>query len=150
MKPKERDHTIGVHNFPKDIVDLKSIVAIMLWLSALAVFTVLGSIYFVSALFIAPKRLHGLARWGCRWMLWSAGIRLETKGSFPSSDSGPYVYVFNHSSLLDTFVVIALIPEWTAAIGKAEQFKVPLWGWILKRWGAVPIHRSDLNRAIEV
>jgi len=57
--------------------------------------------------------------------------------------------MFNHTSLLDTFIMIATIPEFVAAIGKKEQFQVPLWGWILRRWGAVPIDRTNLNHAKE-
>jgi len=56
--------------------------------------------------------------------------------------------MFNHTSLLDTFIAVAVIPEYTAAIGKKEQFRVPLWGWILRRWGAVPIDRHRLSDAI--
>ena len=51
--------------------------------------------------------------------------------------------------MLDTFVVIALIPEFVGAVGKREQFEIPLWGWILKRWGAVPIDRGDREGAIQ-
>jgi len=59
------------------------------------------------------------------------------------------MYLFNHTSLLDTFIVICLIPEFTGAIGKAEQFRIPIWGWVLRRWGAVPINRSELRTAID-
>ena len=62
---------------------------------------------------------------------------------------GPYLYMFNHASMLDTLIMIAIIPEYTMAIGKAEQFDVPIWGTLIKRWGAVLIHRQDLQRAIK-
>jgi len=110
-------------------------------------FLTLGGLYFLLAVVIQPKKIHGLARLGCRGILLAAGIRVRLTGQFPARTEGPYVYVFNHTSLLDTFVTIAVIPEYTSAIGKAEQFRVPLWGWILNRWGAIPIDRRQLSAA---
>ena len=31
---------------------------------------------------------------------------------------------------------------------KQEQFSVPLWGWLLRRWGVVPLDRAKLKSAI--
>jgi len=62
---------------------------------------------------------------------------------------GPYIYMFNHTSILDTFVVMAILPEFTSAIGKKEQFRIPIWGTILRRWGTLPIDRHALTAAIE-
>ena len=83
-----------------------------------------------------------------RGVLLAAGQRIKLHDQCPMPKDGPYIYMFNHTSLLDTFVLLAIIPEFTAAIGKAEQFKIPIWGTMLRRWGAVAIHRSDLSRAI--
>ena len=96
---------------------------------------------------LGPKRAHGIGRLACKGTLWCVGQRIQPVGEFPSVRDGPYIYLFNHTSLLDTFIVIALLPEFTAAVGKKEQFNLPLWGWILKRWGVVPIDRHNLERA---
>jgi len=120
-----------------------------LWLSALVFFALFGSAFGVAAVLLGPHRVHRFARFACRCLLFFGGQRVVLHDAFPDRSAGPYIYMFNHVSLLDTFVVIATVPEFTAAIGKAEQFKVPLWGWILKRWGAVPIERDNLGKAIE-
>jgi 1-acyl-sn-glycerol-3-phosphate acyltransferase len=78
-----------------------------------------------------------------------SGQILSVGGAFPAREDGPFVYVFNHASILDTFAVIAAIPRFTGAVGKKEQFELPVWGWILRRWGVVPIDRSDRATAIE-
>ena len=43
----------------------------------------------------------------------------------------------------------AIIPEYTCAVGKSQQFDWPFWGWIIKRYGAIPIKRDELQPAIE-
>ena len=55
--------------------------------------------------------------------------------------------MFNHTSMLDTFICIAVIDEWMGAVGKKEQFRIPIWGGILRKWGAVPLDRQNLNKA---
>ncbi|MEC7985578.1 MAG: lysophospholipid acyltransferase family protein, partial [Myxococcota bacterium] len=74
---------------------------------------------------------------------------LDVRDAFPSVQSGPYIYMFNHTSLLDTFIAIAILPEFTGAIGKKEQFRIPIWGHLLRRWGTIPIERGKLQSAIQ-
>ena len=127
---------------------MKALVSLVLWLTGLTAFVVLGLAFFLLALFIPPRALSTPARWACRGILLGAGQWVTVEDPFPPVADGPYVYMFNHTSLFDTFIVLAVIPEFTGAIGKREQFKVPLWGWILRRWGAVPIDRKRLGEAI--
>lgn len=130
----------------KDSIEI--IQSIVLWTLSLAVFVCFGLIFIIVSFCVPPRWLHPLARWVSRGILFAAGQRLHQTGVFPDPKDGPYIYMFNHTSLLDTFVVMALIPEFTGAIGKAEQFTVPIWGSVLRRWGAVPIERHDLTSAI--
>ena len=125
------------------------IVSAVLWVSCLATFTLAMCLYLLLSFFVSPRALNPIARMGCRAILASAGQRLRVSGEFPSLDNGPYIYVFNHTSLLDTFVMIAALPEFVGAVGKREQFDMPLWGWVIRRWGAVPIDRHRLREAIQ-
>ena len=125
------------------------VISIFLWCLSIATFLILGSLFLLVSLLIPPARLHGLGRLACRLVLLAAGQRLQLSGAFPSAKDGPHIYMFNHTSLLDNLVVISALPELTSAIGKKEQFKIPIWGSILRRWGAVPIDRSCLSQAIE-
>jgi 1-acyl-sn-glycerol-3-phosphate acyltransferase len=125
------------------------LVSVGLWLSCLSTFTLAVCLYLFLSVLVSPRSLNPLARIGCRVILASAGQRLRVSGPFPSLEEGPYIYVFNHTSLLDTFVMIAALPEFVGAVGKREQFEMPLWGWLIRRWGAVPIDRGQLKEAIE-
>lgn len=42
----------------------------------------------------------------------------------------------------------ALVPEHFCVVGKTEQFSWPLWGAILRRYGAIPVQRDALKPAI--
>ncbi len=125
-----------------------SLVSAGLWAASAGFFALACSCYLALGLLVSPRRLQPIARWVCRITLRLAGQRLEVSGDFPPVRDGPYLYVFNHTSLLDTLIMVAVLPEFTGAIGKQEQFHIPIWGAVLRRWGAVGIQRDDIEHAV--
>ena len=128
---------------------LSGLLSAALWLRTLLCFGLLGTLYIGLSLFVSPCRLQPMGKWACGVFLRAAGQKLRIEGEFPALENGPYMYLFNHASMLDTFIAIAVLPEFTGAIGKKEQFTIPIWGRILRHWGAVPIERGNLNFAIQ-
>ena len=57
-----------------------------------------------------------------------------------------YVIVSNHQSLADIPVIthLKLDTKWLA---KAELFRVPVFGWMLRMAGDVPVERGDTRKA---
>lgn len=125
-----------------------ALLSALLWGVSLCFFGSLGLVYLVISVWLSPRRLHPLAALVCRFTLLTMGQRLSVRGRFPPVCDGPYIYMFNHTSLLDTFITMAIIPEFVGAVGKQEQFEVPIWGHILRRWGVVPIDRAEIDSAI--
>lgn len=125
-----------------------SIVAIIIWPIALITFIVCCGLYLFAAIFISPKKLHWLAKFVCRTMLLGAGQIIIRKGNVPNHKNGPYLYLFNHQSLLDPFVMGATVKEYVSAVGGDFQFDWPIWGTVAKRYGAIPIVRENLSEAI--
>ena len=125
-----------------------SIIAIVTWPFALIAFVVSAGTYLFASLFISPKRLHGLARFLCRFILLGAGQIIKIEGEIPDSKNGPHLYLFNHQSLLDQFLIAGTIKEYVSAVGADYQFSWPIWGRVIKRLGAIPIIRTELTKAI--
>jgi 1-acyl-sn-glycerol-3-phosphate acyltransferase len=69
---------------------------------------------------------------------------------------GPLLVVLNHASLLDVPALMLLDPfPDTATVVKASMFQMPVIGWILRRWGAIPVERegrdsSSIRRMLAV
>ena len=56
---------------------------------------------------------------------------------------GPLLVVLNHGSLLDVPALMVLDPfPDTSTVVKAEMFSLPIVGWILRQWGAIPVERA--------
>lgn len=125
-----------------------SIIAIVIWPIALFTFVISTGIYLFVALFISPKKLYSLARFLSRVMLFGAGQIIKVEGEMPDPKDGPHLYLFNHQSLLDQFLIAGTVKEYITAVGAEYQFSWPIWGRVIKRLGAIPIVREDLTKAI--
>jgi 1-acyl-sn-glycerol-3-phosphate acyltransferase len=62
---------------------------------------------------------------------------------------GPAVFVVNHTSSLDLFLVAALLNRGACGVSKVELGRVPFLGWVYRLSGHLLIDRSDTLGAIE-
>src|ERR1035437_8811219 len=95
-----------------------------------------------------PRRLR-TGRWFRKLGRVLAGVnpwRIHISGGENLHANQVYVVVSNHQSLADIPVIshLKLDTKWLA---KAELFRVPLLGWMLRMAGDVPIERSDRRKA---
>ncbi|HUI09693.1 MAG TPA: lysophospholipid acyltransferase family protein [Bacteroidota bacterium] len=68
--------------------------------------------------------------------------RLDRDGEKIANPRRPYVVVSNHQSLAD-IPIISHLPWEMKWIAKAELFRVPLVGWMMRLAGDIPVDRSD-------
>lgn len=110
-------------------------------LVVVAALVVVGLLWLATAAFdrdrlVAGRVLRGfgsaLARVYPPW-----DVRVE--GALPP---GPFVLAANHRSWLDIFV-LARLPREMKWVAKAELFRSPLVGWLLKMSGDIPVWRGD-------
>ncbi|HYL74521.1 MAG TPA: lysophospholipid acyltransferase family protein [Bryobacteraceae bacterium] len=91
-----------------------------------------------------PRRLR-TGRWFRRLGRVVAKInpwRIQISGSENLKVNQVYVIVSNHQSLADIPVISHLLLD-TKWLAKAELFRLPVVGWMLRMAGDVPIERSD-------
>ena len=60
--------------------------------------------------------------------------RFSIKGQVPKKENGPYIFMFNHESMFDVFMLGGSIPYYVNAIGWEGVFKWPLFGYFAKRY----------------
>ncbi|MEA1882224.1 MAG: lysophospholipid acyltransferase family protein [Candidatus Marinimicrobia bacterium] len=76
------------------------------------------------------------------------GQWFRVKGVAPNPKNGPYLYMMNHESLFDGFMMVAGIRHYFTGVGAIEQFSYPVWGYLVKKYGVIPIIRQQLGSAI--
>jgi len=127
----------------------RTLISLILWPLTFIVFTfVVGGGYLFLLLFIHPEKLHPFARIICRILLATGGQWLSVRGTPPPKKRQPYLYLFNHQSLFDSFMLAAAIPHYITAVGANKQFSWPVWGYLVRRYGVIPIKRRKLKAAI--
>jgi 1-acyl-sn-glycerol-3-phosphate acyltransferase len=95
-----------------------------------------------------PRRLR-TGRWFRRLGRVLAGVnpwRIHISGGENLIANQVYVVVSNHQSLAD-IPLIAHLKLDTKWLAKAELFRVPLLGWMLRMAGDVPVARSDRRKS---
>lgn len=76
------------------------------------------------------------------------GVKVVTKGLENRPDGG-FLYVFNHTSFFDIFAMNAWLGSFRFG-SKIELFKIPIFGFSMRRAGILPIARSRLEEVIKV
>lgn len=74
--------------------------------------------------------------------------RLHISGGENITADSVYVVVSNHQSLADIPLISHLQFD-TKWLGKAELFRVPVIGWMMRMAGDVPVERSDRRKAAQ-
>ena len=125
---------------------LFSIFIIPIWIT---VFIVGSAIYYLLMVLFGSKNIHGVSKALARIFIISGFQRFKIEGELPDKTRGPYLYLFNHGSIFDPFMVIAAVPHYITGVGSKEQFSWPLWGKLAKRYGLIPIERKKIGSAVK-
>jgi 1-acyl-sn-glycerol-3-phosphate acyltransferase len=111
--------------------------------------TILGS---VLAILLWPFSRRGdiaffIGRTWSRILLWLGGVRVEvrSRGELPK---GAYVFVANHSSNLDIWLMFAHLNYDFRFVSKKEWGYVPLFGWAMRAADIVFVDRGNSRQAM--
>ena len=104
--------------------------------------------FFVSLFDAVGNAQIRVARVWARGILFVAGVQVTTEGVEKLRKGGSYVIAANHSSYMDTPVILATIPVQFRFLAKSGLFKIPFMGSHLKRAGHIAVPREDPRAAI--
>lgn len=98
--------------------------------------------------FLSPDYLHTYARFWARIGLLLAGVQFEVEGREHLPATGAVVYMPNHQSNFDILALFAGLPGQFRWLAKEELFRIPLFGFAMRRTGYIAVDRSDRKKAI--
>jgi 1-acyl-sn-glycerol-3-phosphate acyltransferase len=100
--------------------------------------------------FISPGeyKVHKVARIWAKMMLSLANTKVRVIGGENIIWGRPYIYMANHQSDFDIFIVLAHIPGQFRWVAKKELFRIPLFGAAMRRAGYIEIDRQHHERAL--
>ena len=94
----------------------------------------------------APMRavVHGWADFHHYLARYVLGIRTQVAGEIPA---GPLLIAVKHESMFETIEILRLANT-PAVVMKRELSSMPLFGWLTRRYGVIPVHREAGAKAL--
>jgi 1-acyl-sn-glycerol-3-phosphate acyltransferase len=111
----------------------------LLWAISGIHFAVVCSFLIVLAIFVDPRKNDWPQRAFFRNIMRLAGARFEVKYAPGFDRTRTSIFVSNHVNLFDPFVIYSAIPQFVRGFELESHFKVPIYGWMMGRFGNVPV-----------
>ena len=124
--------------------------SVFLWiLSGLHFFVFAPTLVFLG-IFLDPRKHDWLQRAFCRRIAYLSGARVQAVRSPGFDPNRTCFFMVNHVNLFDPFMLYCAIPQYVRGWELESHFKIPAYGWLMKRFGNVPVpdvrRPSDLKR----
>src|SRR6202171_3838960 len=120
------------------------------WLLCGAYFFPVCAFLLLLGIFIDPRKNDGAQRMLCRVTMKLAGAKLVVRRAPGFDPKRTCFFLVNHVNLFDPFVLYASIPQFLRGLEFESHFRLPVYGWMMKRFGNVPVpdtsRPSDLKR----
>lgn len=101
------------------------------------------------SLLFEQQRIDPIVKRLCRIFLRSVGIRVRIEGGDRLDPRRHYLLLANHVNIFDPFLFEAYLPIFFRGVELASHFDWPLYGWMIRRIGNIPIERDRPRRAAE-
>jgi len=127
---------------------LRAIVSAGLWTVGLVYFLLFFCVMTAGLMLFPPKKLYPLMRLMMRFQLVIMGVRLAFTGLEHVDPEKSYLFMGNHESMFDLFAIPAAIPMYTVGFEASYHFSLPLWGYLIRKWGNIPAYRNSIHKGI--
>lgn len=104
-------------------------------------------VYLLVRLLAQQSAVKVMRGWS-RFLIAAAFCPLIVKGKSNLKQAHPVIYTANHASYIDSVVALAILPEATRLIGKAELLQTPIIRTFIKKLNFITVDRFDLAKGI--
>jgi 1-acyl-sn-glycerol-3-phosphate acyltransferase len=123
--------------------------SIVLWILSGLHFFVVCTFLVILAIFVDPRKNDWPQRAFFRNILRIAGAQFEVKRSPGFDPQRTSIFISNHVNLFDAFVIYSAIPQFVRGFELESHFKIPAYGWMMKRFGNVPVPDAPSRAGLE-
>ncbi len=125
---------------------LRSAILISLGVAVTGYFSSCAVIF--SLLSPGENKIHMLARIWAKTLLAMSSVKIQVIGGENVLKDKPQIFMANHQSDYDVFIVLGYIPSQFRWIAKKELFKIPVFGKAMRNAGYIEIDRQHHEKAL--
>jgi 1-acyl-sn-glycerol-3-phosphate acyltransferase len=126
------------------------LVSMILWGLSWLHFLIVVPVLIVVAIFLDPHKHDYLQRGLCRRIAFFSGAKVVVKEDPGFDRTRTSFFMSNHVNLFDPFILYCAIPQLVRGWELESHFRIPVYGWLMKRFGNVPVPEvrgpKDLKR----
>lgn len=126
---------------------MKTLTSLVRWIAGILFFSATFCILSVCLFALKPGQTFAVARRLFAVLIRIMGVRLRVTGSEHIDPERAWLIMGNHQSLFDLFVIPAAIPLCFTGVEASYHFAIPVWGYLIRKWGCIPIERENLEKA---
>lgn len=118
------------------------------------IITIVGLLLFffgflILSFFISFDRLDCTMKRCIRFFFRLSFIKVTIENIEKIDSAKAYVFMANHVSFLDSFVLYAYIPNMIKGIEIASHFRWPVYGYFIRKFGNIPIDQSSVGNSLK-
>ena len=126
-----------------------SVRSALLWAISGIHFAVVGTILIALGAVVDPRQNDWPQRLFFRNILRIAGARFEVRRAAQFDATRTSIFICNHVNLFDPFVIYSAIPQFLRGFELESHFKVPVYGWMMGRFGNIPVPDAPSREGLE-
>jgi 1-acyl-sn-glycerol-3-phosphate acyltransferase len=123
--------------------------SLVLWAISGIHFGVVCTFLLLLGLFIDPRKNDWPQRVFFRNILRLLGVRFEVRRSPGFDPARTSIFVCNHVNIFDPFVIYSAIPQFVRGFELESHFKIPIYGWMMGRFGNIPVPDAPSREGLE-
>jgi 1-acyl-sn-glycerol-3-phosphate acyltransferase len=127
-----------------------SVRSALLWAVSGIHFAVVGTFLILLGGVVDPRKNDWPQRLFFRNIMRLAGARLEVRRAAGFDASRTSIFICNHVNLFDPFVIYSAVPQFVRGFELESHFKVPVYGWMMGRFGNIPVPDSPSREGLEI
>jgi 1-acyl-sn-glycerol-3-phosphate acyltransferase len=115
------------------------LLSLILWGLSWLHFLIVVPALIVLAIFLDPHKHDYLQRGLCRRIAFFSGAKVVVKEDPGFDRKRTSFFMVNHVNLFDPFILYCAIPQLVRGWELESHFRIPVYGWLMKRFGNVPV-----------
>lgn len=124
--------------------------ALALWTISWIHFAVVCTLLVILGIFVDPRKNDRSQRVFFRNVLRFAGVKFEVRRSPGFDPARTSIFICNHVNIFDAFVIYSAIPQFVRGFELESHFKYPVYGWMMGRFGNVPVPDRPSREGFEI